>query len=111
MTGSRMSVLCLMMLLVPLPSSAQDADKRRVEQLNKMTLEQVKTKDGFEYFSGYLPTASSFPTMYAHGGYKGNTITVVGRGFRREYPVHEWRKAVQAYRALLIMNGYEIPSE
>ena len=111
MTGLRISVLYLTLLLVPLPSSAQDADKRRVEQLGKMTLDQVKTKDGFEYYSGYLPTPSNFPTMYAHGGHNGNAITVVGRGFMREYPVHEWRKAVQAYRALLIVNGYEIPPE
>jgi len=111
MTGSRVSVFCLMLLLVPFASSAQDADKRRVEQIGKMTLNQVKTKDGFEYYSGYLPTPGNFPTMYAHGGGTGNAITVVGRGFVREYPIHEWRKAVQAYRALLIMNGYEIPPE
>jgi len=111
MTGSRMSFLCLMLLLVPFAASAQDAGKRRVEQLGKMTLDQVKTREGFEYYSGYLPTPSNFPTMYAHGGASGNAITVVGRGFMREYPIHEWRKAVQAYRALLVVNGYEIPPE
>jgi len=46
--------------------------------------------------------------MYAHSG---NAITVVGRGFVREYPIQEWRKAVQAYRALLITNGYDVPTE
>ncbi|MBI3915470.1 MAG: hypothetical protein HY322_00485 [Betaproteobacteria bacterium] len=108
MTRSRIGVLCLVLLLVPLASHAQDADKRRVAQLGKMTLDQVTTKDGFAYYSGHLPVEGNFPAMYAH---TGNAITVLGRGFMREYPIHEWRKAVQAYRALLIMNGYELPTE
>jgi len=107
MSRSRIGVW-LIMLLIPLASHAQDAEKRRVARLDKMTLEQVKTKDGFAYYSGHLPGPSNFPTMYAHSG---NVITVVGRGFMRDYSIKDWRKAVDAYRALLLTNGYDVPTE
>ena len=113
MTRSRMAILCLMLFVAPVISSGQDTNQRRVDLLSKMTLDQVKTKHGFEYYSGYLPNRGSgnFPTMYAHGSGNGSAITVVGRGFMCEYPVHEWRKAIRAYRALLIESGYEVPPE
>lgn len=108
MARSRIGILWLIVLLIPVASHAQEAEKRRVAQLGTMTLDQVATEDGFAYYSGHLPSLGNFPTMYAHSG---NAITVVGRGFMREYSIKDWRKAVDAYRALLLTNGYDLPTE
>lgn len=109
MALSRNGLVWLILLLIPLaPLHANDAEQRRVAQLGKMTLDQVKTRGGFAYYSGHLPSPGNFPTMYAHSG---NAITVIGRGFMREYSIKDWQKAVDAYRALLLTHGYDVSTE
>lgn len=111
MARSRIGVLWLIALLIPLASHAQDAERRRVARLEKTTLENVTAEDGFAYFSGHLPDSGNHPAMYAHIAGGRDAITVVGPGFMRDYPMKDWRKAVDAYRALLLANGYAVPAE
>jgi len=69
-------------------------------------LNEIRPTDGYKYFSGYDSKYNNLPTMYTYG-YKNSKIVVVGKGFIKEFSINEFSKAVQAYKALLILNGYE----
>jgi len=66
-------------------------------------LDKVSPIVGFRYYSGYYGS-NPFPTIYAHE--ITGILTVVGRGMEENFPMQQSDSAFQAYRELLVENGY-----
>lgn len=81
------------------------ADETITEQ--KKLLDKIMPDVGFRYFSGYYSEVHNLPAMFAHGSIDGSKLTVVGVGFYKEFAMNEWDKAIQTYKALLIIRGYD----
>ncbi len=73
----------------------------------KKVLDGITPDVGFKYFSGYYFDLHNLPAIYAHGYKDASGLTVVGIGFYKEFAMNEWDKAIQTYKALLIIRGYE----
>lgn len=51
---------------------------------------------------------SNYPTIWASQSGK-QILTVEGVGFKREFDMEDFDKAIEAYKALLTLNGYKPP--
>ena len=81
--------------------------KRAPESLRGMSIDNISAAEGFRIFSGYYcDWGSDFPTIYAHSG---NRITVTGYGYEQEFDMRDLDKALDAWRALLAKQHYEVP--
>lgn len=72
-------------------------------------LPHVAPTKGFAYFSGNAPNMHNHPAMYAWGVGDGAHVTVVGKGYSKEFPMKRFDEALAAYRELLRKQGYEPP--
>lgn len=82
-----------------LSNSTDDA-----EILGGTPLEDVPTYLGYKYYSGNIGTLGDFPTMYT----SSVGITIVGKGYNKTFPTSEFDEAMRAYKAFLVLRGYEV---
>ncbi|MDB2562194.1 hypothetical protein N9X61_01170 [Sulfurimonas sp.] len=77
-------------------------------------MDEITPIDAFDHFSGYTGKSyegisfTNYPTIWASktGGEK---LTVSGVGYRKEFAMKDFDKAIKAYKALLILNEYNPP--
>lgn len=65
---------------------------------------QVRPCDAFRFFAG--SETMNLPTMYAGSSGGEQVITVVARDCNKEFPIRDFDKAVELYRAVLEELGY-----
>jgi len=106
-SSARASLVCTLTLAAGSPVSLSAGQSDEAPVRGGQTLWQTSTRDGFRYFSGNASHLNNFPAIYAHGGIgKTEAITVVGPGFREEFPMSRFRDAVSRYESLLEKQGY-----
>jgi hypothetical protein len=85
------------------------AHARELTESQNKALSEIYVSDGFNYMSGNTQPLHNQPAIYAYyygkeGG--GARLVVVGQDFRQEFWMHEWAKAIEAYKELLARRGY-----
>lgn len=70
-------------------------------------LGRITPNTGYKYFSGNYENSHNHPAIYAHGHKENAKLVVTGRGFYKEFSINEWSKAVEAYKSILIVRGYD----
>lgn len=73
----------------------------------KAALGGITPITGYKYFSGNYENSHNHPAIFAYGYKEDTKLVVTGRGFYKEFSINEWSKAVEAYKSILIVKGYE----
>lgn len=67
-------------------------------------LKEVRSFDGFRYFSGKAETFHNHPAIFAGGA--DEKIVVIGKDCEEEFPIAKLDDAVKRYKQLLKDRGY-----
>jgi len=70
-------------------------------------LRNVHPGEAYAYFSGNEKSSHNLPAIYAYQA-DIQKLVVIGKGYRKEFPISQTEDAFKAYHALLKNRGYKV---